>query len=796
MLRLPAGVMAVLLGSALCVVPWQVPIDRAVQAADSGAADVLSTQRIQPVLQKHCFDCHAGKSAKGGLRLDTLTPDFRTPETAAVWKNIAERVTAGTMPPAARPQPAAKDAQMLADWIEGELASADAARHKTEGRALLRRLNRVEYQNTLRDLLLVRVDVKDMLPEDESVDGFDNVGAVLTLSPVLMERYLEAADAALNAAIVRGPKPATTKARLSLKNERAMGQRFGRNALEKPDAVVLLDSTAAELSQFRASHPGRYRFRISAYAYQNRDRPLLLSVHAEGRSARGERPRLLGYFAVPADKPAVVEITADLGAREALQLVAVELGRVTIKDPAGYAGPGLAVEWIDVEGPLLDEWPPASHRQLLGKADPKTIKLADAEQALRTFIPRAFRRPVAERQLEPYLTLLRSRVNRGDSCEAALRVAVKAVLCGPNFLFLQERPGPLADFALAARLSYFLWSSMPDEELLDLAAKKTLHTPAVLRQQVERLLKDARAAALAENFVGQWLELRQIDASAPDPGLYPEYDELLRYSMPRETELFFEEILKNDRSLLDFVAADFSILNERLARHYGIAGVEGPEFRKVQLPPGSHRGGLLTQAALLKVTANGTVTSPVLRGVWVLKNILGQPVPPPPPNVPAIEPDIRGAVTIRAQLAKHRQVEACASCHQKIDPVGFALENFDAIGGWRETYRTLGPGRKLDLKVNGRPVQYGPGPRVEAGDTLPGGKQFKDIDEFKRIVLDDPDRIARCIAEKLVVYSTGTSIRSGDRDALTNLVKRVRARNYGLRSLIHEVIQSELFLSK
>ena len=293
--------------------------------------------------------------------------------------------------------------------------------------------------------------------------------------------------------------------------------------------------------------------------------------------------------------------------------------------------------------------------------------------------------------------------------------------------------------------------------------------------------------------------MRQIDSTVPDKTLYPEFGELLKISMQRETRLFFEELLKNDLSVLNVVDSDFAMLNEPLAKLYGIPGVEGPDFRKVKLAPGSHRGGVLTQASVLKVTANGTTTSPVLRGVWVLKNILGQPVPPPPPNVPVIEPDTRGAVTIRAQLAKHREMESCAACHRKIDPLGFALENYDVMGGWREKYRAVGVGKKgekLDLKVGGRAVQYHWGLRVEAGDVMPDGQPYKDIDDFKRILLADPDPIARCVAEKLLIYGTGSDIRTADRLIVTEIVKRIRAKNYGLRTLVHEVVQSELFRNK
>jgi hypothetical protein len=336
---------------------------------------------------------------------------------------------------------------------------------------------------------------------------------------------------------------------------------------------------------------------------------------------------------------------------------------------------------------------------------------------------------------------------------------------------------------------------MPDEELLSLAEKGQLHEPDELRRQVERLLRDRKAAAFTENFAGQWLSLRSIDATMPDSMLYPEHDDVLQISMVKEVLLFFDEVLRNDLSLTHFVSSDFSLLNGRLARHYGIPGVNGElEFQKVALPPESHRGGLLTMAAVLKVTANGTTTSPILRGAWVLDRILGTPPPKPTVEVEAIEPDIRGATTIRDQLARHRNDAACASCHVKIDPPGFALENFDVIGGWREHYRSIGDGKPV--VVNGRRVRYLNGPAVDAADVLPDGRRFKNIDEFKQLLLEDKDQLARALCEKLLTYATGAATSAPDRRDVDEIVARVREKNYGFRSLIHEVVQSPIFHRK
>jgi len=313
---------------------------------------------------------------------------------------------------------------------------------------------------------------------------------------------------------------------------------------------------------------------------------------------------------------------------------------------------------------------------------------------------------------------------------------------------------------------------------------------------VERMLKDSRAAAFTTNFAGQWLSLRNIDATAPDPALYPEYDDVLKVAMVKEAYLFFEEVLKNDLSLTNFVASDFSMLNERLAKHYSIPDVTGQDFRKVTLPPDSHRGGVLTMASVLKVTANGTSTSPVMRGAWVLDRILGTPPPKPPADVEAIEPDIRGATTIREQLAKHRERPECASCHAKIDPPGFALESFDVIGGWREQYRTTGNGDRKDVIVNGRRMPYRMGAKIDPSDVMPDGSKFKNIDEFKQLLLKDKDQLARSLAEKLLTYATGAAPEATDKAEIETIVKDVRDKNYGFRTLVHEIVQNRMFQTK
>jgi hypothetical protein len=421
--------------------------------------------------------------------------------------------------------------------------------------------------------------------------------------------------------------------------------------------------------------------------------------------------------------------------------------------------------------------------------DPET----DAAKVLRTFARRAFRRPVTDEDIKPYLAVVQKRLADKYTFENAVRVALKGMLVSPEFLFLRAQPGPLDDFALASRLSYFLWSTMPDEQLLQLAEAKKLSQPGVLREQVERMLQSPKAQQLTENFCGQWLGLRDIDFTAPDFLLYPEFDDALKVALLDETHLFFNELLKHDLSVTHVISSEFTFLNGRLAKHYGIPGVDGFTMRRVTLPPNSHRGGVLTMGSVLKVSANGTNTSPVVRGAWVLDRILGKPPAPPPAGVPAVEPDIRGATTIRDQLAKHRSTPACNACHAKIDPPGFALENYDVIGGWREHYRSVGNGKPV--VIDGRRMHYVEGKAIDPSDEF-AGEKFANIDDLKRILLRDKDQLTRALAEKLVTYATGAAPTALDRPEIEAIVRRVREKNHGVRALVHEVVQSKLFLDK
>ena len=795
--------------------------------------------KVKSLIETHCVDCHGPDVQKGNLRLDNLSTDLRNERVMAKWVRVHDRLVSGEMPPKNRKRPERVELDAATSGLHRELHAASLERQQKYGRVAVRRLNGTEYENTVRDLLGSSVKLKELLPEDNSAAGFDNVGAVLDVSGTHQLLYLEAAEKAILSVVPPHPPIPFTDRRTG-KDMTAKGPNFrqtlNRSCLLRGDSLVIYSKLPRYGLCATAPVPaaGRYRVQMSiaAVGAENKAVPAAFMVVGTGR----EDPVLRDMRDIPPGEPTIVEVEVDLERRQAfvVNLLARWDIRAFKKPIEEYTGPGLLVDWMTIEGPV-GPWPPKSYDSLFagvplkprsvaaaesaGKSPPKipatrseyswardplvpasTRPKEDAERLIRAFLPRAFRRPVREEVRKHFVERVHDKLDAGYTFFDAMTYGYKSILASPHFLLLAEPTpnGPkLDDYGLASRLSYFLWSTLPDGELLELAKKGELSKPAVLRAQVERMLESPLARRFTENFVGQWLDLRSIDTTIPDPQLYGDFDGTLLWSMPRETVHFFEEVLKHDRSLLEFVDSDWSILNERLARHYGVPGVTGNEFRKVALPPGSHRGGVMTHASVLKVTADGTRTSPVLRGKWVLERILGKPPAPPPPDIPSIEPDIRGATTIRQQLDKHRNTAACASCHVHIDPPGFALENFDPIGGWREFYRasTRTPKGAVHLPgYTGRPIWRGPD--VETGGATHDGKKFANIDEYKTILLEDKDQIARNLTEKLLVYATGAEIQFADREEVERIVAALRGKNYGFRTLIHEVVQSRVFLNK
>jgi hypothetical protein len=693
-------------------------------------------------------------------------------------------------------------------------------------------------------LSLPALEIQELLPEESLSAGFDNLSNPQSISGTHLVRYQAAADKALSSAV---PRRGFTPIQINRTGREIVealgkGERLtSQKCWFKGDGLVIPTKLYRPYATIATPPPpvdGRYRIRVTGYGLHTQGQMLALTFN------HLVSPQLqygvdLDWRDVPADHAETVEV--DLPLRQG-QIVDVlgwtlpqrdnVLSKLKDKPAESWEGPSFVLERFEVDGPL-DTWPPQSYRILFGglplqteaerlaekkpdsplkprekrspedwRKDPLTPVSqnpeADAERLLRTFLPRAFRRPVSDTVLSHYLRVATAQLDEGIAFDEALLETYKAALCSTDFLFFAEKPGLLDDFALASRLSYFLWNSLPDEPLFALAAAGKLSEPGTLHQQVDRMLEDPKARRFTKRFAGQWLELHKIDATTPDMKLYPEFDRILMASSVRETELFFEEILRGNRSILEFVHSDWTFLNQRLAQHYGLSVPHalGHELEKVTLPAGSHRGGVLTHASILKVTANGAVTSPILRGKWVCERILGIEPPPPPKDVPAVEPDTRGATTIRQQLAQHRSTEACNGCHALIDPPGFALESFDVIGGWREFYRaSMNTGKTATLPhYNNRRVNRGPD--VEIGDKLPDGRPFADIGEYKKLILEDPDAIARSLARRMLMFATGGEIQFADREVLDQIVARLREKRYGLRSLIHEVVGSRPFLTK
>ncbi len=525
----------------------------------------------------------------------------------------------------------------------------------------------------------------------------------------------------------------------------------------------------------------------------------------------------IGVFEAPPDAPAVFELEAFLEKGAMVKLDCMRLPSPMVPamphtilkiEPEGY--PGVAFHWLEVEGPFIEEWPPASYRALFGdvpfEQEGRHVvavsehPLEDASELLAGFMERAYRRPVTKAEFDRFHRYAKQLLKEGETFTDAMIATYSAVLASPEFLYHCGQPGDLDDFALAERLSFFLSESIPDKALRDLARQGKLRDPETLRAEVDRLLDKPQAKRFVKEFLDAWLKLDEINDTDPDRELYPEYagDWWLVDSMIEESRLYFADLIAGDRPARNVIDADYTFADERLARHYGITGVVGPAFRRIPLSEKSPYGGILTQASVLKVTANGTVTSPVLRGVYVMERLLGDPPSPPPPSVPAVEPDIRGASTIRELLKKHREDASCASCHQKIDPPGFALESFDVMGRWRENYRSLAQGseRIEGLGRSGNEFVHFIGKEVDASGVTPKGDPFDDILEFKKLLLEDEKVIARNLAEQFIVYATGAPVRFADRDDVDDILEACRSSQYGVRSLIHEIVQSPLFRRK
>ena len=816
--------------AALAVALW---LGAATAAAQSFGADVA------PLVQTSCVRCHGAQTITP-LNLDSLGFNLADHDTFQAWEAVYERLEREEMPPASAPRPDQALVDTALTSLKRALVEANLAT-RGEQRTPLRRLTRLEYGHTVSDLLhldeAVGADLARGLPAEADSGGFDTVAANQSMSPLHVQNYLEAADRALDAAIVFGPPPPTEPYHIDYAKSRylygmSLAKGLGLGIVKQLDDayVAFFDFgstyTFHSLQEgFAVPYPGRYRVSVEAYPYQA-DTPVGLMVY-KGRlpGVAASLDELIGSFEFVGDTPRTVEVTPFMRPGELIGVSPADLdfpegthrGMFQPADPSeGYfeilkdfPGEGLALKSMTIEGPLLDTWPPPSTRELLtgiefdedGEFRLTKDPYAHVEEIVAAFAPRAFRRPLAldGSELEAYAGLARPLLDAGRPFVEALRVPLRAILSAPPFLYhggVAGSSAELDDFELATRLSYFLWRSMPDEALLDLAGEGRLSDATVLTAQVERMLDDPKTARFVDDFTGQAFRLYELKATAPDPGLYPEYEDRLGQAMAQETQLFFGELVAQNLGAGSLVDADFTFLNRRLADHYGVPGVEGQQIRKVELPADSPRGGLLTQASVHKITSNGTSTSPIPRGNFVLANILGQPSPPPPPGVGTVEPDTRGTTTIREQLDAHRSSPVCANCHRTIDPPGFALESFDPIGRFRTKYRVPG-GETTSPGGASRPMPFREGALVDPSGVTPAGDEFGGIEEYKRLLLEgELDQVARHLTSQFLVFSTGAEIEFADRDAVETIVDGGRSDGHPIRTMIHAVVASDLFKSR
>ena len=822
-----------------------------VAATGSAGLTKQAVASHEELFQQHCIKCHGPKKQKGDVRLDTLRWNPADAKNVETWQAIVDRIKAGEMPPEDEPRPTNADLSAVVKSL-GERLAAAASNNKK--RVVLRRLNRVQYRNTIRDLLHIDVAVEDptkAFPADDTKEGFDNLGEALQMSDFLLRQYLKVARSAVDQATFdeempevvaytlresrsqstqdkksrakdkRKTRPISFKAQgndperdyvvLYQNDERAPGDPRGQNFINSRNGAThdgWYEFTYEVESKGRGnfakelSGQGRdewlsyrqvyrpedlHRFEIYVTApnnkskIQTRPRHLVAAIDLPDNERRTIKRRLWlpqGWRVEAAfgnafaskgtslldivDPKFDIEVFEQLDKKEQRR----SFGKILIDALERYNAPRIVVFNVIETGPHYDAWPLESHQTVYGKPGQTDTEI------VRDFATRAFRRPVTADQLAPYLRLAKR-------SPEGVRTAIEAILCSPRFIYLYEQPGELDDYAIAARLSYFLWNTMPDDDLLKDAAGDRLRDPRVLARHVDRMLNDPRSEEFVRSFVWAWLKLQNTVEMAPDPMKFHEYHRnRIADAMTTETMSYFRHLLTENLSIEHFIDSDFAIINADLGRHYGLPGKVDTtaRFQRVALDKSVHRGGLLGQAAVLTASANGVDTSPVVRGIWILENLLGTPPAPPPPGVEVPEPDTRGDLTIRQLYAKHRTIESCNDCHKKIDPVGFALENFDAVGSWRTKYES--------------------GHAVDPSGRMPNGEQFRNVSEVKQIMIRDMNLFSRNLTGKLMTYGTGRTMDVADRPEIDRIVSELRKKENGLRDLITLVVTSRTFLTK
>ena len=814
------------------------------QAARS-AGNAAFTSSVQPFFARNCTGCHNAKRKVGGLNLEAFASAAPSAQDLDTFERVLRKLEAGEMPPKGQPRPNEAELGTVTKWIQTRFGLAARATVAGAGPVKVRRLNRVEYNNSIRDLLGIDVQPANDFPQDDSAYGFDNIAQALSVSPLLMEKYLASAERIARTAVF-GPDLKTTTEVFLPPLPRRM-EFTNRTLIPFPAYYSKKDYDETGLSQpgsfhktYRFPADGEYLIRIAAAGFRPNGAdpgeaafqfdgklvqafPVDVDAEQSGFERRPDHwdvrvqasagphdltiafphqfhglPTVFGGpdpSKTPYDKCKVT----NAGSPRCLELVLKALDNPNnenfnpttpervqrVKDVIQRAKDfdatppmfeGMSVHEVDITGPYNFKQGPAPEavRKIFICGNSKDPGDPTCERRVISNLSyRAFRGPVAPQRVDQLVAISQGARKRGGSYAEGISLALATILASPSFLFrVETEPGN--QFALASRLSYFLWSSMRDDELLRSAERGNLKQPDVLRAQVRRMLTDSKAQALAENFAGQWLEIRRLESAQPDRERFPDFDEYLRASMVKETEMFFRYVMRQDRSVLDFIDGPYSFLNERLARHYGIAGVTGTEFRKVDLI-GTGRGGIITHASVLAVSSYGNRTSVVLRGKWILENILNAPPPPPPANVPSLDEDAVGAsASLRQQMEQHRKNPACATCHTRMDPLGFGLENYDAVGAWR----------RMDGKFP-----------IDSSGVLPGGRTFQGADGLKSILAQDRDAFAECLAEKMLIYALGRGVSREDQPAVRQIISRMSSNEYRFSSLVDGVVNSPLFLN-
>jgi hypothetical protein len=733
-------------------------------------------KKIQPLIEKYCSGCHTGADAESGLAFNNFADAKSVFRQRRIWEKVAVRIDIGDMPPADSPQPSPEDRKTLTSWIQSTLNDIDCGKTPNPGSVTLRRINRYEYRNSIRDLFNIDYEPALGFPGDDVGYGFDNIADVLTLPPLLMDKYLTAAEEISRKVIIASSTgPVYNSPRKISQLTAESGGKF------EGDRFVFSSNGKAPFEE-QAPWTGRYTLELgmAGSAAEGRYPKVIISVD-------GKKVEELTVKTDTPNNPEVFKIPLKLRAgKRLLELAFVNDHYIAAKDGNPAQDTNLYIYDLRLTGQKAAERIPESalpeiHRELVRDSVPSATRtVADAaKDVMRRIASRAFRRPASDEELNRLASIVEKTVESGDSYEVGLQTALTAILVSPKFLFKVEEPALrigneyplLSDFELATRLSYFLWSSTPDRELLTLASKKQLRLPGVLAAQLDRMIRDERARDFVRNFAGQWLTLRKLESFTPNEGQFPDWNEQIRDLSRTETYYLFLYIMRENMSVLRLLDADFSFMNEKLARFYGIPGVQGDKFQLVSLK-GQKRLGILTHASVLAVTSNPTRTSPVKRGKWILDNVLGTPPPPAPAGVPELDKaELVG--TLRQQLEQHRANPACASCHKQMDPLGLAMENYDAIGRWRTSDR-------------GNPI--------DASGELPTGQKVRNAGDLIRLLRDQKsEQFVRTLTEKLMTYGLGRGLEYYDRCAIDQILAKASKNDYRFQELLLGIITSDPF---